>query len=56
LKTRIKTAEAAPDDVEAVRAAVKRIDMAATKGVIHKNTAARMKSRMMRHVAASTAS
>jgi small subunit ribosomal protein S20 len=56
LKTRIKTAEAAPDDAEAVRAAVKRIDMAATKGVIHKNTAARMKSRMMRHVASSTAS
>jgi small subunit ribosomal protein S20 len=56
LKARIKTAEAAPDDAEAVRAAVKRIDMAATKGVIHKNTAARMKSRMMRHVAASTAS
>jgi small subunit ribosomal protein S20 len=56
LKTRIKTAEAAPDDAEAVRDAVKRIDMAASKGVIHKNTAARMKSRMMRHVAASTAS
>jgi ribosomal protein S20 len=28
--------------------------MAASKGVIHKNTAARMKSRMMRHVAETT--
>jgi small subunit ribosomal protein S20 len=54
LKTRIKTAEAAPDDAEAVRDAVKRIDMAASKGVIHKNTAARMKSRLLRHVAEAT--
>lgn len=45
LKTRIKTAVETGDD-EAVRAAVKRIDMAASKGVIHKNAAARMKRRM----------
>ncbi|MDX2381975.1 MAG: 30S ribosomal protein S20 [Acidimicrobiia bacterium] len=53
LKTRIKTAEAvSPDDDsgEALRAAIKRIDMAASKGVIHKNTAARMKSRLVKSV------
>ena len=51
LKTRVKTAEAtSPDDDggEALRAAIKRIDMAASKGVIHKNTAARMKSRLVK--------
>ncbi|MFV1979499.1 MAG: 30S ribosomal protein S20 [Myxococcota bacterium] len=35
---------------EAVRLAVKRIDMAAAKGIIHKNTAARKKSRLMKTV------
>lgn len=38
----------ADDADEAVRAAVKRIDKAAQKGVIHKNTAARNKSRLVR--------
>ena len=33
---------------EALRLAVKRIDKAAAKGVIHKNTAARRKSRLVR--------
>ena len=53
LKTRVKTAratlgtEANPEDV---RLAVKRIDMAAAKGIIHKNTAARRKTRLMKHV------
>ena len=32
----------------AVRAASKRIDTAASKGVIHKNAAARKKSRLMK--------
>jgi small subunit ribosomal protein S20 len=45
LRTRIKTAIETGDE-ESLRAAVKRIDMAASKGVIHKNSAARMKSRM----------
>jgi small subunit ribosomal protein S20 len=45
LKTRIKTAVETGDE-QTLQAAVKRIDMAAAKGVIHKNTAARMKSRM----------
>ncbi|MGE5210611.1 MAG: 30S ribosomal protein S20, partial [Acidobacteriota bacterium] len=34
----------------AVRAATKRIDSAASKGIIHKNAAARKKSRMMKKV------
>ena len=33
---------------EAVRQAIKRIDTAATKGVIHRNEAARRKSRLMK--------
>ena len=51
LKTRIKTAIETGDD-QSMQAAVKRIDMAAAKGVIHKNAAARMKSRMAHAVAA----
>ncbi len=53
LKTRVKQADAAigtDDDGEALRAAVKRIDMAASKGIIHKNAAARKKSRLMKRV------
>ncbi len=38
----------APDSEDAVRLAVQRIDKAAQKGVIHKNTAARNKSRLVR--------
>ena len=55
LKTRVKTATATIGDDhndEAVRLAVKRLDMAAAKGVIHKNQAARRKSRLMKKVAA----
>lgn len=50
LKTSIKKFEAAVEAgdkaqaEEAFKAAVKKADMAATKGVIHKNTAARKKS------------
>jgi small subunit ribosomal protein S20 len=52
LKTRVRNAMAAAesgaDDTEVkVRAAVKRIDTAAAKGVIHKNQAARRKSRLI---------
>lgn len=35
---------------EQVTAAIKKIDMAAQKGVIHKNAAARQKSRLMKKV------
>jgi small subunit ribosomal protein S20 len=55
LKTRVKTATATVGTDEhdvAVRLAVKRLDMAAAKGVIHKNQAARRKSRLMKKVAA----
>jgi small subunit ribosomal protein S20 len=53
VKTRTKRVEATlgtEDNAEAVRAAVKRIDTAASKGIIHKNTAARKKSRLMKKV------
>jgi len=59
LKTRVRNAvtaaETGADDVEAkLRAAVKRIDTAAAKGVIHKNQAARRKSRLVASVQRST--
>jgi small subunit ribosomal protein S20 len=51
MKTRTKravsaAAEGAENADELARAAQKRIDMAAAKGVIHKNAAARRKSRL----------
>jgi len=53
-KNAVVAAEAgAEDSVEVLRLAVKRIDKAAAKGVIHKNTAANHKSRLVRRVAAS---
>jgi small subunit ribosomal protein S20 len=53
LKTRTKRATetvGTDDNEEAVRAAIKRIDSAASKGIIHKNAAARKKSRLMKKV------
>jgi len=53
LKTRAKNAvksAGADDGDEALRLAVKRLDMAAAKGVIHKNQAARRKSRLMKRI------
>ena len=49
LKSRIKSAEAEgfDNDAAALRLAIKRLDMAASKGIIHKNTAARRKSRLL---------
>jgi small subunit ribosomal protein S20 len=57
LRTRTKNAvtaatSGAEDSVEQLRLAVKRIDKAAARGVIHKNTAANHKSRLVRRVAA----
>ena len=43
------------DGDEALRLAVKRLDKAAAKGVIHKNQAARRKSRLMQKVNAARA-
>jgi small subunit ribosomal protein S20 len=57
VRTRTKTALAAArtgsaEAPERLRMAVKRIDKAAAKGVIHPNQAARRKSRLMRATAA----
>ena len=58
LKTRTRSAvaaaEAGADDAAKLRAAIKRIDTAAAKGVIHRNAAARRKSRLMAKVAQSS--
>jgi small subunit ribosomal protein S20 len=56
IRTRIKNATeaaaAGADNVEELtRHAVKAIDSAASSGVLHKNTAARRKSRLMKQVA-----
>ena len=48
LKTRIKSALTAADDEQATASAMSRIDKAAANGVIHKNAAARRKSRLMK--------
>jgi small subunit ribosomal protein S20 len=55
LKTRIKTAvrvaEAGEETaVDAIKVAQQRLDKAASKGVIHKNQAARRKSRLMKRI------
>ena len=55
IKTRVKVAvnaaAATPEEAaEALRTAVKRIDKAAAKGIIHKNQAANRKSRLMRRL------
>ena len=53
LKTRVRNAVAAagtPEADENARAAVKRIDKAASKGIIHPNAAARRKSRLIKRL------
>mgnify|MGYP001048589495 CR=1 FL=1 len=49
MKRRTKTAITTGDEAD-VKAAIKRIDTAAQKGVIHKNAAARKKSRLLKRV------
>jgi small subunit ribosomal protein S20 len=61
LKTRIKHADraaagGAEDTTEQVRLAVKALDKAAAKGVIHKNQAANRKAKLMKRIAKATAS
>jgi small subunit ribosomal protein S20 len=56
IKTRTKNAtdaaESGADNVdELTRSAIKAIDVAASNGVLHKNTAARRKSKLMKQVA-----
>ena len=60
LRTRTKRAnsaiaEGAEDSEESIRLAIKRIDKAAAKGVIHKNQAANRKSRLMKRAAKASA-
>ena len=53
LRTRVKNVIATAGtetSTEDLRLAVKRLDMAAAKGIIHKNQAARRKSRLMRRI------
>ena len=53
IRTRLKTASetiGTADNAEALRLAVKRLDMAAAKRVIHPNQAARKKSRLMKKI------
>jgi small subunit ribosomal protein S20 len=59
VRTRTKAAVAAAESgadtaEESLRLALKRIDKAASKGVIHKNQAARRKSRLVKRIAASS--
>ena len=59
LKTRVKNAltlAGSESGAAAQRLAAKRIDKAAAKGVIHKNAAARRKSRLAKRVAAASQS
>lgn len=60
IKTRIKTAiilaeTGADESAEALRMAVKRLDKAAAKGIIHKNQAANRKSALMHKLGQDTA-
>ncbi len=55
IKTRIKSAVTAAEagtetNVDALRLACKRLDMAAAKGVIHKNQASNRKSALMKRI------
>ena len=61
LKTRLKSAVSAAESgvegsAERATSAIKRLDKAASKGVIHKNQAARRKSRLMKRLARLTSS
>ena len=61
IKTRVKVALAvsadSPEDATAaLRTAIRRIDKAAAKGIIHKNQAANRKSKLMKRIAKQTAS
>lgn len=60
IKTRVKLALAGAADspeeaTAALRTAIKRIDKAAAKGIIHKNQAANRKSKLVRRIARQTA-
>ena len=55
IKTRLKTAirsasEGSEEAADDLRMAVKRLDKAVSRGIIHKNQAAKRKSRLMRRI------
>ncbi|MGA1170050.1 MAG: 30S ribosomal protein S20 [Ilumatobacteraceae bacterium] len=53
LRTRVKAVretKGTPENAEVLRLAVKRLDMAAAKRIIHPKQAARRKSRLMRQI------
>jgi len=53
LRTRVKAVretKGTPENAEALRLAVKRLDMAAAKRIIHPKQAARRKSRLMKKI------
>ncbi|MBI2247528.1 MAG: 30S ribosomal protein S20 [Armatimonadetes bacterium] len=53
VRTELKTlAKKAPENRESLLEAIAALDRAARKGIIHKNAAARKKSRLMRKLAA----
>jgi len=61
IKTRVKvaltvSADSPEEAAAALKTAIKRIDKAAAKGIIHKNQAANRKSKLMRRIAKQTAS
>ncbi len=49
-KAVLTAAEAGEETADKLKAAIRRIDTAVSKGVLHKNTAARQKSRLVRRV------
>jgi small subunit ribosomal protein S20 len=51
-RSAVGAAKAAPKESKeaAIRAAIRELDIAASKGVIHKNNAARRKSRLLREL------
>ncbi len=52
----ITAAPAEPQTEEAIREAIRNLDMAVNKGVLHRNNAARRKSRLMARLHAAQAS
>ena len=46
VKSTLKSAESGQSDEEALRISIKKIDKAARRNILHKNTAARKKSRL----------
>lgn len=49
-KAAVAAAETGEDTADKLQAAIRRIDSAVSKGVLHKNTAARKKSRLVKRL------